>query len=75
MEKLYNGCGLSAGERLFVLYKYFLGHKNRDGLITYKDIQTFLLDQWEIEVSVNTLYNDIEKLKNPETFNLDREAG
>ena len=48
MEKLYNGRGLSAGERLFVLYKYFLGHKNRDGIITYKDIQTFLLDQWEM---------------------------
>ena len=34
MEKLYNGRGLSAGECLFVLYKYFLGHKNKNGVIT-----------------------------------------
>ena len=73
MEKLYNGRGLSAGERLFVLYKYFLGHKNKNGVITYQEIQDFLSKQWEIEVSVNTLYSDIEKLKNPETFNLDIE--
>lgn len=64
MDKLYNGRGLSTRAPQFVLYEYFLRHKNKDRVITYHEMQDFLSKQWEIEYrsipSGDRLYQAIE---------------
>lgn len=62
----------TAGERQFLLYHYLLTHTSKTKVASYSAIMDFLLD-CEIQISDNTLYNDLNTLKNIETFNLDVE--
>ena len=57
----------TVGERQFLLYKYLLTHASTNGVITYTQIMDYLLD-CEIKITDNTLYNDLNVLKNVERF-------
>ena len=60
----------TVGERQFLLYKFFLTHASTNGVITYTQIMDYLLD-CEIKITDNTFYNDLNVLKNAESYNLD----
>ena len=62
----------TVGERQFLLYKFFLTHASTNGVITYTQIMDYLLE-CEIKITDNTLYNDLNVLKNVESYNLDIE--
>lgn len=62
----------TAGERQFLLYNYLLSHSSKENVVKPSDISDFLLDNG-IQVNINTIYNDLNTLKNIETFNLDIE--
>ena len=62
----------TVGERQFLLYKYLLTHASKNGVITYTQIMDYLLE-CEIKITDNTLYNDLNVLKNAESYNLDIE--
>lgn len=56
-------------QRQFLLYRYFLEHANKDSIVKTSELIDFLRD-YGMEISINTLYSDLDILRNAETFNL-----
>ena len=56
-------------QRQFLLYRYLLEHANKDSIVKTTELIDHLRD-YGMEVSINTLYNDLDILRDAETFNL-----
>ena len=61
MKITENERAISTAERQYLLYRFLLENSNKDHVVSAKRINDFL-DTYDIVVSPNTIYNDIEAI-------------